>query len=87
MVSVKNTLSYLHYSPKTINDAYSQEVYKHYFETVDASKRYFLQSDMDEFAKHQTKLDDYLNQGDLTFYKLTVDRLYQSRWKNLSRYW
>lgn len=77
MVSVKNTLSYLHYSPKTINDAYSQEVYKHYFETVDNSKRYFLQSDMDEFAKHKTKLDDYLNQGNLTFYKLTVDRLYQ----------
>ena len=77
MVSVKNTLSYLHYSPKTINDAYSRDVYKHYFEMVDSSKRYFLQSDMDEFAKHETKLDDYLNQGDLTFYKLTVDRLYQ----------
>ncbi len=77
MVSVKNTLSYLHYSPKTINDAYSREVYKHYFETIDASKRYFLQSDMDEFAKHENKLDDYLNQGDLTFYKLTIDRLYQ----------
>lgn len=77
MVSVKNTLSYLHYAPKPINDAYSQDVYKHYFEMVDASKRYFLQSDMDEFAKHRTKLDDYLNQGDLTFYKLTIDRLYQ----------
>lgn len=77
MVSVKNTLSYLHYSPKVINDAYSLDVYKHYFEMVDASKRYFMQSDMDEFAKHKTKLDDYLNQGDLTFYKLTIDRLYQ----------
>lgn len=77
MVSVKNTLSYLHYSPKPINDAYSQEVYKHYFEMVDSSKRYFLQSDMAEFAQHKTKLDDYLNQGDLRFYKLTIDRLYQ----------
>lgn len=77
MVSVKNTLSYLHYSPKPINDAYSQEVYDHYFEMIDASKRYFMQSDMNEFAKHKTKLDDYLNQGNLTFYKLTIDRLYQ----------
>ncbi|WP_419869365.1 carboxy terminal-processing peptidase [Chryseobacterium sp. CT-SW4] len=77
MVSVKNTLSYLHYSPKPINDAYSKDVYKHYFELVDPAKRYFLQSDMDEFAKHETKLDDYLNLGDLTFYKLTIDRLYQ----------
>ncbi len=77
MVSVKNTLSYLHYSPKPINDAYSQEVYNKYFEMIDFGKRYFLQSDMDEFSKHKTLLDDYLNKGDLKFYKLTVDRLYQ----------
>lgn len=77
MVSVKNTLSYLHYSPKPINDAYSQDVFDKYMENVDASKRYFLQSDMDEFKKHYTKLDDYLNNGNLVFYKLTVDRLYQ----------
>ena len=32
---------------------------------------------MSEFGKHETKLDDYLNVGDLSFYKLTVDRLYQ----------
>jgi carboxyl-terminal processing protease len=77
MISVKNTLSYLHYSPKPVNDAYSQEVYKHYFEMIDASKRYYLQSDMAEFSQHKTKLDDYLNSGDLRFYKLTIDRLYQ----------
>ncbi|MDN5626615.1 MAG: carboxy terminal-processing peptidase [Weeksellaceae bacterium] len=77
MVSVRNTLSYLHYSPKPINDAYSQDVFDKYLEDVDASKRYFLQSDIDEFKKHYTKLDDYLNQGNLIFYKLTIDRLYQ----------
>ncbi len=77
MVSVKNTLSYLHYNPKPINDAYSQEVYTHYFDMVDPSKRFFLKSDMDEFEKHKTKLDDYLNQGNLLFYKTTIDRLYQ----------
>jgi carboxyl-terminal processing protease len=77
MVSVKNTLSYLHYSPKPINDAYSKDVYKHYFEMIDPGKRYFLQSDMNEFGKHENKLDDYINQGDLQFYKLTIDRLYQ----------
>ena len=77
MISVKNTLSYLHYSPKPINDAYSIEVYKAYFDMIDSSKRFFLKSDMDEFEKHKTKLDDYINQGNLSFYKLTNDRLYQ----------
>ena len=77
MVSVKNTLSYLHYSPKPFNDAYSQDVYKQYFEMVDPSKRYFLESDMKDFSQYKTKLDDFLTNGDLTFYKTTVDRLYQ----------
>ena len=76
MISVKNTLSYLHYSPKPINDAYSADVYDKYLEMIDPGKRFFLQSEVDEFSKHKTKLDDYLNKGDLTFYKLTVDKLY-----------
>ena len=76
MISVKNTLSYLHYSPKPINDAYSSDVYDKYMEMIDPGKRFFLQSEVDEFSKHKTKLDDYLNRGDLTFYKLTVDKLY-----------
>lgn len=77
MISVKNTLSYLHYAPKPINDAYSAEVYDKYLEMTDSGKRFFLQSDIEEFSQHKTKLDDYLNRGDLAFYKLTVDRLYE----------
>lgn len=77
MMNVKNALSYLHYSPKQINDAYSHEVYNNYFESIDPAKRYFLQSDMDEFAKHKNHLDNYLDKGDLTFYKKTIDRLYE----------
>ena len=77
MVSVKNTLSYLHYSPRPINDAYSQEVYKKYLEMIDPAKRYLRQSDVDEFEKHKLKLDDYLNKGDLTFYNLTYGRLFE----------
>lgn len=77
MIAVKNTLSYLHYSPKPMNEAYSQDVYKMYFDMVDPSKRFFLQADMDEFANHKSKLASYLGQGNLVFYKTTIDRLYQ----------
>ena len=75
MISVKNTLSYLHYSPKPINDAYSADVFDKYLEMMDPAKKFLLQSDVDEFTKHKTKLDDYLNKGDLSFFNLTVDRL------------
>ena len=77
MINVKNALTHVHYQPKPINDAFSREVYKSYFETIDPAKRYFLQSDMEEFEKHRNQLDDYLNNGNLVFYKQTIDRLYQ----------
>ncbi|MEZ7500006.1 carboxy terminal-processing peptidase [Flavobacterium sp. Arc3] len=64
-----------HYSPATIDDAFSKGVYKDYVQALDPSKRFFLQSDIDEFSKYETQLDDELINKDLTFFNLTYDRL------------
>ena len=64
-----------HYSPATIDDTFSKGIYKDYIEALDPSKRFFLQSDIDEFSKFETQLDDQLKNKDLTFFNLTYDRL------------
>jgi carboxyl-terminal processing protease len=64
-----------HYSPATIDDAFSKGVYKDYVQALDPSKRFFLQSDIDEFSKFETELDDQLINKDLTFFNLSYDRL------------
>ena len=64
-----------HYSPAAIDDAFSKGVYKDYIQALDPSKRFFLQSDIDEFSKYETRLDDDLLSKDLTFFNLTYDRL------------
>jgi carboxyl-terminal processing protease len=64
-----------HYNPATIDDAFSKEVYKDYITALDPSKRFFLQSDINEFSKFELELDDQLNKKDLTFFNLTYDRL------------
>ena len=64
-----------HYSPATIDDNFSKGVYKDYIEALDPSKRFFRQSDIDEFAKYETQLDDQLLNKDLTFFNLTYTRL------------
>ena len=64
-----------HYNPAVIDDAFSKGVYKDYIQALDPSKRFFLQSDIDEFSKYETKLDDHLMSKDLTFFNLTYDRL------------
>jgi len=64
-----------HYDPAAIDDNFSKGVYKQYMESIDPSKRFFIQSDIDEFAKYETQLDDQINNRDLTFFNLTYDRL------------
>jgi carboxyl-terminal processing protease len=64
-----------HYNPAVIDDAFSKGVYKDYIAALDPSKRFFLQSDINEFSKFELELDDQLTNKDLTFFNLTYDRL------------
>lgn len=64
-----------HYSPAKIDDTFSKGIYKDYIEALDPSKRFFLQSDIDEFSKFEMQLDDQLLNKDLSFFNLTYDRL------------
>ncbi len=64
-----------HYNPAKIDDDFSKGVYKDYIEALDPSKRYFLQSDIDEFSNYETLLDDQFLNKDLTFFNLTYTRL------------
>jgi len=43
-----------HYKPQKIDDAFSEKVYTRFLEGLDPSKRYFLQSDIDEFRREGT---------------------------------
>ncbi|MEZ4876436.1 MAG: carboxy terminal-processing peptidase [Flavobacterium sp.] len=64
-----------HYNPAAIDDTFSKGVYKDYLEALDPSKRFFLQSDIDEFSKYETQIDDQINNKELTFFDLTYTRL------------
>ena len=64
-----------HYNKAAIDDNFSKGVYKEYIEALDPSKRFFLQSDINEFSKFELELDDQLTNIDLTFFNLTYDRL------------
>lgn len=64
-----------HYSPADIDDEFSRGVYKSYLESLDPSKRFFTQSDITEFSKYETEIDDLILQKDLSFFDLTYKRL------------
>lgn len=63
-----------HYEPKEINDVFSENVYTTFIDNLDPSKRYFLQSDIDEFSKYKFLIDDEIKNEDLTFFFLVYNR-------------
>ncbi|TRZ43242.1 carboxy terminal-processing peptidase [Robertkochia solimangrovi] len=66
-----------HFQPKDIDDEFSNKVFDSYIEALDPLKRYFLQSDIDEFSKYRDAIDDQIKTSDISFFSLTYDRLMQ----------
>jgi carboxyl-terminal processing protease len=63
-----------HYQPKEINDEFSEKVYYAFLDNLDPSKRYFIQSDIDEFSKYKYSIDDEIKNENLTFFFLVYNR-------------
>ncbi len=64
-----------HYDPIAMDDKFSKGVYKDYLEAIDPSKRFFVQSDIEEFKAYENQIDDLIRNRDLSFFTLTYERL------------
>lgn len=64
-----------HYDPKDINDDFSEHVFNSYIEGIDGQRRFFLQSDINNFRRFKTEIDDQIRMSDISFFNLTYDRL------------
>src|SRR5690606_28274103 len=66
--TVQDLLSKLnsrHYSDTRIDDQLSREFLDHYLDTLDPSRMYFYQMDVDGFRVDALKYDDYFKSGNL----------------------
>ncbi len=71
---VRYALKQGHYEPHDINDQFSEKVFKDFIDQLDPYKRFFLQSDIDEFDVYRRMIDDQIKSEDLTFYNVVLDR-------------
>ena len=71
---IRYALKQGHYEPRDINDEFSANVFVEFIESLDPYKRFFLQSDIDEFAVYKNLIDDQIKSEDLSFYNLVYDR-------------
>ena len=75
-----------HYDAKDINDSFSKEVFADYMESLDPLKRYFYASDIEEFKAFETKIDDQINNSEISFFDLTHTRLQKRMQEAETRY-
>jgi carboxyl-terminal processing protease len=57
----------IHYSQTPLDDEISRKTFKNYLNRLDPGHYYFLESDLDEFQRYETRLDDLLRRGDGSF--------------------
>ncbi|MEZ4797931.1 MAG: carboxy terminal-processing peptidase [Flavobacteriaceae bacterium] len=66
-----------HFEPKDMNDEFSEHVFDDYLNQLDPFKRYFYESDIEEFSAFKKELDNQLMDYDISFFNLTHERLIQ----------
>ena len=74
-----------HYKAVPLDDAMSVKIFDNFFETLDSEKLYFVQTDIDQFAPMRTKMDDAINNENLTV-PFAIYNLYQQRFTERMNY-
>jgi carboxyl-terminal processing protease len=74
-----------HYKAMPLDDAMSEKIFDNYFEALDSEKLYFTQVDLDRYAPLRTKLDDAINNEDLS-QPFAIYNLYQQRFADRMAY-
>lgn len=66
-------LNNAHYSPLKVDDAFSEKVYDLYVKRLDYSKKFLLQSDIDELARYRKEIDDQIQAQNHIMYNRSVE--------------
>ena len=56
-----------HFTREQLNDEISEQLFNEYFDSLDPSRKYFLQEDIEDFSKYRHQLDDQLKNGNAEF--------------------
>ncbi|PHV05249.1 tail-specific protease [Janthinobacterium sp. BJB412] len=78
-------LSRYHYKAVPLDDAMSEKIFDRYFKSLDGEKLFFVQADVDQFGAARSRLDDAINNENLSV-PFAVYNLYQQRFNERFSY-
>ena len=73
--TVIKTIESIHYSPRAINDSFSNRIYSLAFSQLDPDKLFFSEPEMKVLRKYRYKIDDEIRMGSIEFFD-SMDAMY-----------
>ncbi len=70
---IMQSLNRSHYSPKDVNNDFSEKVFKLYIQRLDYNKKFLIQSDIGELKKFEHSIDEDINTGHFTFFDKSLE--------------
>jgi carboxyl-terminal processing protease len=66
--SMMQTIDYVHYTPKKVDDDLSKAVFKTFLERVDGGKRFMTQAEFNKLKKHELNIDNQITARTFEFF-------------------
>lgn len=73
MHTILGGINQLHYSPKQLDDEFSQKVFNLYMDRLDGGRRWLTQSDVNQLKAFENKIDDEADAGTYELFNLSID--------------
>lgn len=80
---VGQMLAQAHYSPQNINDAFSKKIFNKYMNDLDPEKNMYLQADLNDLKKYETRIDDEIKGAPVEFF-LTAGKTFTMRMEEVA---
>jgi carboxyl-terminal processing protease len=68
-------LENMHYAPQSLNDNFSKKVFATYIKRLDYTKKFLIQSDVDELKKYELLLDDEIKDAHFDFFEKSIETI------------
>ena len=66
------TIEYVHFTKKPLDDNFSKVVYKTFLERLDGQKRFLTQKDIDQLKKYEFQIDNQVNDLSFEFFNTSL---------------
>lgn len=73
VTAVRKAIERNHYSPKNIDDEFSEQVFDNFLKRLDYNKRFFLQSDIEKFQVYYHEVDNQITDPSFEFFDLVYE--------------